>query len=125
MNGDRFDVNAIAGSHLLISIYGYWPSFHDAAVVSVLIEREGPTVTIRFRLNDMGPSGDDVEADATLRWRDVSDLHLQGIDEQNWIWSLRIQHSDDEWIAELERMDGTSGTICAGSVEVMEVTRLQ
>jgi hypothetical protein len=112
------------GAPLLISLYGYWPSFHDAAVISVLIERVGPTVTIHFRLNDMGPSGNDVEADAILRWREVSDLHLQGIDDSNWIWDMRFEASEEGLSTELKRMDGISGTILAESVEVVEATTI-
>jgi Immunity protein 50 len=42
----------VEGSSKLVELYGYWISFHDAAVETVQIEREGPTVTIAFTAND-------------------------------------------------------------------------
>jgi Immunity protein 50 len=41
----------IGGASQLIDLYGYFPTFHDAVVESIFIEKEGPTVTIRFTAN--------------------------------------------------------------------------
>ena len=47
---------SIVGARKLTDVYGYWISFHDATVENVLIERQGPTVTICFETCDMATS---------------------------------------------------------------------
>lgn len=72
----------VLGASKLTGLYGSWPGFHDATVESILIERVGPTVTIRFETCDMACDGDTVRepdrrARVVLRWHEVEDLELR------------------------------------------------
>lgn len=121
----------VLGMSKLTDVYGDWITFHDATVESVLIERQGPAVTIVFRTCDMAfRHGELVDKDrkarVVVRWRQVRELSLEGIDpdERNWIDGLTLTPSG-EWVrSELELMDGLHGVIVARSVEVVEVEAL-
>lgn len=118
----------IAGASKLTDLYGYWPSFHDATVESILIERVGPTVTIRFETCDMASDGDavrdpDRQATVVIRWRQVRDLDIKGVDAEgrNWIDGLTFVTRGEGVQTELLLMDGVKGIIVAKWVEVLEV----
>jgi hypothetical protein len=116
----------ITGASKLIDLYSYFPSFHDAAVESILIERDGPTVTIRFTTNDAAYRGDELQdpdqlAIVVIQWSEVSEMRLSGIDRRNWIDGLTFSAEGSSIRSELELMDGIHGFIVAGRVEVVEV----
>jgi hypothetical protein len=127
---DTETLDLIEGVSRVVDLYGSWVSFHDAAVESVLIEREGPAVTIRFRTCDSvskaGAPERDLRAYVTLRWQDVRDLCLAGIDweENNWIDGLLIERHRDLLHTTLVKMDGIHGFLVAGRLEVVGVEPL-
>ena len=118
----------IEGADKLVSLYGYWLSFHDAVVESILIARAGPAETKRFVTNDavLDPEDGSVlvcvrQANVVIRWHEVRDLVLSGIDgeENNWINGLEFVRSGDAIYTLIERMDGPHGFILAPRVEVL------
>jgi hypothetical protein len=117
----------IEGAAQLVDVYGYWPSFHDAQVETVVIERRGPTVTIHFITNDQvdkdGVQERDKLAQVTIRWHEVKDLSLNGIDweENNWIDGLTVRRDGDDVRTVIDPMDGFHGFIVAGRIEVLDV----
>jgi hypothetical protein len=119
-------VTSVDGASKLMDLYGCWPSFHDAAVDDVLIEREGPTVTISLRLNALRfeeeKEADVLRAKVKIRWHEVRDLTLSGIDwdENNWIGGLTITPRQTGSYSEIHRMDGIYGSIVAGRIEVVD-----
>jgi hypothetical protein len=119
----------IVGASALIAVYGYFTPFHDAVVESVLIEKQGPTVTIRFTTCDAAYQGEEVkdenqQAIVVMRWHEVSDLSVSGIDQRNWIGGLDFSREGEGIRTELELMDGMRGFILARRVEVVEVRRI-
>ena len=122
---------SIVGARKLTDVYGYWISFHDATVENVLIERQGPTVTICFETCDMAYlDGQLVENDrrakVVVRWHEVQELKLEGIDPEgrNWIDGLALIPKREGIQGELELMDGFQGKIVARRVEVVDVCPL-
>ena len=122
---------AIVGAQKLTDLYGYWITFHDASIESVLIERLGPTVTIEFETCDMAYRGDelldnDQSARVVVRWHNVRELSLEGIDpaERNWINELTLTSVGEDVRSELELMDGIHGVIVARRVEIVDVQPL-
>ncbi|MFN3649465.1 MAG: Imm50 family immunity protein [Armatimonadota bacterium] len=123
------------GTEKLRALYGSWISFHDAVVESVLLERVGPTVTIRFITNDAVSTDGGQTADlantrrasVVMRWHEVRDLVLSGVDwdENNWIDGLKFVRSRDTICTLIERMDGTHGFIQAERVEVVSAELLE
>jgi Immunity protein 50 len=116
----------ILGASRLTDLYGHFTPFHDAAIESVSIERLGPTVTIRFISCDAAYDGDmltdsDRRADVVMRWHEVADLCLQGIDRRNWISGLDFFREGESIRTEIELMDGIRGQITARRIEVLDV----
>ena len=131
MSEDNVANVEVVGASKLTDIYGYWISFHDASVETVLVERLGPTVTIGFKNCDMAyHAGElmdsDREARVVVRWHQVKELSLIGIDpeERNWIDGLVLTAQGEDVRTELELMDGMQGVIVARRVEVVEVEPL-
>jgi hypothetical protein len=96
-------MQAILGSDRLVSLYGKWPSFHDAEVLRVTLDRAGhpvatgPTLTVELyafevssRLADDGTYARAKEAVVTLAFRGVALLDLAGFNEQNALFSVTI-----------------------------------
>jgi hypothetical protein len=111
----------------LVDLYGYWPSFHDAEVETITIERAGPTVKITFTTNDLvvkeGKEQGDQLATVTVRWYEVEDLTLRAIDwsGENWVWDMNLTVHEDGIRTELLPNDGIGGSILARRMEVIEV----
>jgi hypothetical protein len=121
----------IEGAGKLIDLYGYWPSFHDAEVETISIEREGPTVTITFTTNDLvvkdGQRQGGRLAKVTLRWYEVEELSLRATDwsEQNWLWDLSLSAGENGIHTDLLPNDGIGGSILARRIEVLDVQPIE
>jgi hypothetical protein len=94
------------GNQILTSIFGEWPSFHDAEVIDVQLWRGDvkpgewddsnvfPVLTVKVRILEAtqpgatGDSGRDVLA--TLRFHDVDDVKIEGFNHQNAILGISI-----------------------------------
>jgi hypothetical protein len=104
---------SIAGSEQVIAIFNRWPSFHDAEVVRLALERtasyeRGPDLTLDLHAfeitSDVGPNGQYVLRHHVLisfRFSGVADLHIDGFDNQNAIMGLRIENIRDRQLEEL------------------------
>jgi hypothetical protein len=101
------DTVVFEGSRKLTDIFGYWPSFHDAEVHKLLLERgnvdasgashEIPTLTIRIHLFEMTDKVDSAgffvlikHTLATLRFHDVDESSFNGFNHQNAILGLTV-----------------------------------
>ena len=121
----------IKGASKLVDFYGYWPSFHDAQIATIHIEREGPTVTICFTTNDLvvkdGREEGDQLARVTVRWYEVEELTLRATDwsEQNWLWDMNLAAHEEGIRAELVPNDGIGGSILARQMEVLAVQAIE
>ncbi len=96
----------VENSGLLVNIFGYWPSFHDAEVLEMNLDRgvDGvdQSLTARIHLFEMTRV---VASDGRLLFRNhvvarflfrgVVDLVLNGFNHQNVIEGLLIEVSDD------------------------------
>lgn len=93
----------IQGSAQLTSVFGYWPSFHDAEVVRLELVRlasfaEGPDLLADLHAfemtKDVGPDGYFVLRHHVLvsfRFRGVDQLRIEGWNNQNALMGLRIE----------------------------------
>ena len=82
------EIPAITGATTLVSMFGRWPSFHDAEIIRVLIRRDGHS-TITIRLTE--PRGQGLAV--TFTFEEILDLKLDGedVNRQNVIHSLSIE----------------------------------
>ncbi len=109
---DMPTVPKISGVEKIIEIFGYWPSFHDAEVKWLRLDRCGGTEgdvgpVLEFAIhcfeitNQVAPSGHCVLGKHTLvhfRFREVTDLRIEEFNQQNAIFGLEIvDESDTTW----------------------------
>jgi hypothetical protein len=117
----------VEGTEKLVSLYGYWPSFHDANVETITIDTEENTVTISFTTNDaVEKTGEPVRDElalVTLQWQEVSDLSIQATDwgGQSWVWDMLLTLTETGIRTEIQPHDELSVVIVASRVKVVEV----
>jgi hypothetical protein len=92
----------IAGAELLTSLFGAWPTFHDAEVLRLALDRGHPTGDRPSLEADIYTFEITPETDArgyyvlrhevlvTLRFEDIEDLDLSGFNEQNVLFALTM-----------------------------------
>ena len=99
----------VQGHEQLTAIFGRWPSFHDAEVVSIRLERqgrddwEGPVAYVSMHVCE-GYFED--EARQRIKWRNhtvvtfrfasVVDFTLTGFNHQNALWDLTFEAGTPE-----------------------------
>ena len=135
-------LGTVEGAERLVEIFGAWPSFHDAEILELRLDRmgrgefEGPTLDIRFHLYEGRqdaslPSGVRWfnHTQATLRFENVKDIELTGFNHQNAILDLGFA---DEGVhpsapglrairVSIQQAFGLGGSLLCGSVEVAAV----
>jgi immunity protein 50 of polymorphic toxin system len=84
----------------LIERFGGWPSFHDAEVLSLRIDRyhdrpfgdRPPSLTLEVQLATAPGVGADNEVPptVTLVFSGVGDLDLEGFNHQNVLWGIEV-----------------------------------
>ncbi|WP_406699857.1 Imm50 family immunity protein [Singulisphaera sp. Ch08] len=93
----------ILGGERLTSVFGYWPSFHDAEVIWLRMDRRsfadggGPIVELMLHTfeitSDVGPDGCYVLRNHVLvhfRFHDAVELRLAGFNHQNALFGLTV-----------------------------------
>src|SRR5947209_8757186 len=90
----------IENADLVESIFGCWPSFHDAEIHSITITRDcesGPQMDVSIHHWKMTSEVDSKgyyvlkhHTLTTLRFFNVSELQLAGFNHQNVLWDIEI-----------------------------------
>jgi len=132
----------VINNEALTNIFGYWPSFHDAEVTQVRLDRgEGvgpagettnPTLEADIHVFEMT---DDVGADgayvlrkhtlATFAFRGIDELELNGFNHQNVLWQLLLEDISDrqlealKWAVSFSSSFGLEGSFNCLEVEVI------
>src|SRR4051795_12352549 len=105
------EVPRIAGAEQLVAVFGYWPSFHDAEVLWMRLDRRahgegcyGPTLEALIHAFDFeatSPVGSDGRHALRrsvlvhLRFRDVDGLRVEGFNFQNKLHGLTLEDLRD------------------------------
>ena len=133
----------VEGSDRLTSIFGYWPSFHDAEIIEFNLWRGDvepeanryifPVLTTKIHLweltSEIDARGSLVlrhHTLATLRFHDVDELSMEGFNHQNAIYGLEITRETREdgspsfHRVEFEPAFGLAATFRCGRIEVVE-----
>src|SRR4030095_2473016 len=86
---------------MLVSIFGRWPSFHDAEVLRVSLDRsgiEGPTLDATIHVFEMTSEVDAKgyyvlknHTEVTLRFTEVTLSRFQWFNHQNVLSSLEVE----------------------------------
>lgn len=111
----------IPGYAELVQSCGGWPSFHDAEIVRLDLNRSGAsTLIVEVRGGPkptFGPRANPIygspPADAVVSFglEDIEDLELQGFSHQNVIFDLRIEKRDVLYRINLDPCFGLAGWI--------------
>jgi hypothetical protein len=103
----------IQNSHLLTDIFGRWPSFHDAEVLRIMLDRDearlfGPYLQATIHLFEMTPQIDERgryvlknHVAVTFRFIEIYELKLEDFNHQNVLQGLSIYNVSDR---QLERI---------------------
>ena len=135
----------IVGSEKLVAVLGYWPSFHDAEVISVSAQRALPvalgeaSVTLVVHVRKYEPHGEGTaqyeqvlikSVLATFLCKQVADLELSEFNHQNVINSLSVHEElsaeavGSPLVLTIEPIWGLGGTVRCAVVELSTVQEL-
>jgi hypothetical protein len=101
----------IHGIEEIIAWYGKWPSFHDAEILELHLEREGPC---RLKIYNVWGKG----AVVTFKMEEVTDLELADFSSQNVIGDLELKRTPAGFRLTLTPCYGLAGYIEAKRMSV-------
>src|SRR5689334_12879841 len=100
------ETELVSNAHALTQIFGYWPSFHDAEVLTMCLDRagdDGPSLEARVHVFEMTDQVDDrgfyvlrKHTLVTLRFADILLRNLRWFNHQNSLSGLGIFAADAE-----------------------------
>ena len=122
-------------SDRLVRIFGRWPSFHDAEVLRVILDRTGsvPTLEVQIHVFEMTSELDRAghylnrnDTLVTLRFLNVVLEELGGFNEQNVLFEMSIASTPDTPVERRLRVEmsssyGFGATFDCEQAEVVEV----
>jgi Immunity protein 50 len=131
----------IVGAEKLVGVFGYWPSFHDAEVLSMQLDRKplneanyGPTVQAlvhTFEItNEVSPDGYLIlrhNVLVRLIFHEVAELQVKDFNHQNALMGLSLldlsyrQLERVKWGVQFDRSFGANASFQCYSVEVSSV----
>lgn len=114
----------LPGADALIAWFGRWPSFHDAEILSLELNRHGPS---RARLHTwvrspeidaQGSYKTDKHCTIAFLLEEISELEVNGFNSQNVISSLEISKQEGGYRLSFSPCYGLAGHLIAGSIRV-------
>ena len=127
-------IPSIPGADLIVSWFGEWPSFHDAEIMSLHIDRERRSSSMRIRTwirnNRTDTDGRFIrERDAVVvfEFAGIRSLRIEGedADTQNVIAALVIEQTNDGYRLGLSPCYGLAGEILVKDLKVRLEAMLQ
>jgi hypothetical protein len=119
-----FEIKDIHGASELRDWFGYWPSFHDAEVISLHLNRTGSS-SLRVYTWEMTKEVDEkgyyvlakhVVVEFILEF--ISGLSLNGSNHQNVIFGLQVEKTDSGFRLTLDDCYGLAGSIEAEKMSI-------
>jgi hypothetical protein len=118
----------IPGADAVVDWFGYWPTFHDAEVLAITINRSGPSTVVVYTFDmteEVDPQGFYVlakHAIVTFAFEGFlpgyDSTRIMDPNHQNVLSSLWITKIPDGFELNLEECYGVSGVIRAARMEV-------
>lgn len=118
------ELMTIAGADKLQAWFGYWPSFHDAEVIALNLNRRDPTLLVIHtwemtkHVDAKGYIVLDKHVVVEFALAGVFNLQLSGFSQQNVIFGLRIEKIQDGFRVDLRDCFGIGGTIDAADISI-------
>jgi hypothetical protein len=114
----------VAGSEALLQWFGEWPSFHDAEVLSITLNRIG-TSCVRIHTwettAEIGSNGCCVlrkHVIVSFFLNGLKDIELAGFSSQNVIFGLSVKRSEEGLHLILGPCYGVAGSLTAEAIRV-------
>jgi Immunity protein 50 len=118
-------LNEIDGAAELERWFGYWPSFHDAEVVSVSLNRVGVSTVVvhtwditKYAAKRDGKSVVDKSILVELSFEQITDLSLEDFSVQNVLGELKFRKTPTGFRLELRPLFGIGGYIEAQAIRI-------
>jgi hypothetical protein len=118
------EIGRIQGASELEEWFGYWPSFHDAEVIGLHLNRKGSS-SLRVHTWEMTKEMDDKGFYVLAKhivvefiFEAVCGLSLNGFNHQNVIFGLAIDKTDCGFRVTLDNCYGLAGSIEAKSISL-------
>lgn len=114
----------VPGATELFDWFGFWPTFHDGEVLSLHLDRAGPShlrVHTWERTNELDSRGYHVvrkHVIVTFILEQISELELDGFSQQNVLAELTLTQDPDGCRLKMWPCYGISGQIKAASVRI-------
>jgi hypothetical protein len=123
-NAEANAAHELEGASALLKWFGEWPSFHDAEVLSVVLDRRGNSC-VRIRTWE---TTKEIDSNGFLRMTkhvvvsffldDLNDVELAGFSSQNVISGLSVTRSNEGLQLVLYPCYGVAGTFTCGAIRV-------
>ena len=117
-------LNAIVGAQELHDWFGYWPSFHDAEIMSLHLNRHGlsflliHTWEMTSKVDERGFYVLEKHVVVEFVLEGVSEMDLCDFNHQNVILGLSLERKDAEYVLTLDPCYGLGGTISVEKVSI-------
>ena len=103
-NSEAF--TGIVGYEKLISLFGYWPTFHDAEVLKITVDRGqrgvdfAPKIDVEIYLYEMTSELDEQgnfvlksHSKVHIQFRNIAKLQIDDFNHQNALWGILFEHT--------------------------------
>ena len=125
----------IENKFLLENIYGSWPSFHDAEILSIKMYRDEEsgkncTLVASFYLYETKSINEGTaqfeiictnENIATIEFQGIENIKLEGFNHQNVIDELQLKQKDKSIFVEFESIFGVQCSFFCSKITVLGV----
>lgn len=117
---------SVAGAKELRDWFGYWPSFHDAEVISLHLNRRGPSSLLLHTwemTKEVDKQGYYISAKHVIvefLLREIADLNFSGFSHQNVLSGLSVEPVEDGVRLTLQDTYGIGGTVVAKQISIRQ-----
>ena len=114
---------------LLTDYFGYTPSFHDAEILSVFLDRNGPDIEMRINLSEYSSNiNKDGKYDViksciiVLKFHDIIKMELRDFNRQNVLFDMSIIKDNKTVTTKIESSYGLDGYIISSHVSIVSIS---
>lgn len=121
----------LLGSELVEEKLGSWPTFHDAEILTMVLDRSGPTLLVRILIGVPIRPPETWTFEVNLRFNDIDSLELSEFNHQNVISYLALSSITEERPStlateervkvEIDSVWGLRGSFTCSGGEVMSI----
>ncbi|HEY7354528.1 MAG TPA: Imm50 family immunity protein [Terriglobales bacterium] len=117
-----FHLKDIPGVAELHDWFGYWPTFHDAEILSMLLNRKARSSIVVHTwkmtrdLDEKGDYGLAKHVVVEFILEGIRDLDLSGFNHQNVVVGIQIEEKDSGFLIRLNGSYGVEGSIDVDSL---------